>query len=105
MPVAPGRMYPVLNHCRFHKRFVSLSNHFHKWTKLGENLSDVSRALLAIAVYGNSLYLYPTISINGRDVTLSNIATARVVRTLGVGRTPSHRVDTQTVQAACEFDF
>jgi hypothetical protein len=33
------------------------------------------------------------------------IATARAVRTLSVGRTPSHHVDTQTARAACEFDF
>ena len=33
------------------------------------------------------------------------IATARAVRTLDVGRTPSHHVDNQTARAACEFGF
>jgi hypothetical protein len=32
------------------------------------------------------------------------IATAKAVRTLGVGRTRPHHVDTQTARAACEFD-
>jgi SRSO17 transposase len=46
----------------------------------------------------------------GREITriideTGDIATARAVRTLGVGRTPSHRVDTQTARTACEFDF
>ncbi len=36
---------------------------------------------------------------------IADIATARAVRTLGVGRTPSHHVDTQTDRAAYECDF
>ncbi len=32
------------------------------------------------------------------------IATALAVRTLGVEHTPSHRVDSQTGQVACESD-
>ena len=46
----------------------------------------------------NEDYLIPVAEV-------ADIATALAVRTLGVGRTPSHHVDTQTDRAACEFDF
>ncbi len=38
-------------------------------------------------------------------INLDVIATASMVRTLSAGHTPSHHVDNQTGQVACESDF
>lgn len=62
------------------------------------------RTPLFMSVFSNAFY--PSIHLDALiSTSLAVIATARAVRTLDAGYAPSHRVDTQTGRAACEFEF